>query len=126
MSVPGIPGVPIRRRAPSGWRRIAFTECGAPVYTPKDPKIRKRDFRDCLAFVSDGAVYVRSEQLWETRRDVQLHEMEHLKQARYFGPLFHPVYDWCNAIVGRWKNPFEVEARRAEKPPKKKKSRKGK
>ena len=105
-----------RKRAPSGWRRIAWTDYEAAVFVPKTAEIRKKSFRDCVAFVVDGAVFVRNEDTWNTREDVRRHEIEHLKQRQFFGPeLYEFLYAWLHDVSGYKQHPFEVLARKAEK-----------
>ncbi len=103
-----------RRRTPRGWSLVATTRCGAPVYTPKDPKRRRELFSDCVAYVDRGAVWVRSKTAWLRDRRLRLHEETHLRQIAFLGEDRFKVLYWAFSHLGYWLNPFEIAARLQE------------
>lgn len=100
--------------APEGWILVTTTTCGAPVYTPRCPRRRREIFDDSIAFVDEGAVWVRSKTAW--LRDVKLrrHEETHLRHIAWLGE--RRFWRWYRAlsVFGYWLNPFEIAARAAE------------
>ncbi len=93
---------------------MATTSCGSPVYTPKDPKRRKEFFADCIAYVDQGAVWVRSKTAWLRDRRLRRHEETHLAQIAFWGEeTFERLY-WVFSHLGYWLNPFEIAARARE------------
>ncbi len=105
-----------RRRVPR-WHLIAYTSCGVPVYAPANAETRRAFFRDSLAFVDEsGRVFARSRSLWLRSPALRRHEEMHLKQMRVLGrAVFFAAYRACNQLVGYAANPFEMQARGAER-----------
>jgi len=99
------------RRTPRGWTLVTTTRCGAPVYTPKDPKRRRELFEDCVAYVDQGAVWVRSKTAWLRNRRLQRHEETHLRQIACLGEDRFKILYWAFSHLGYWLNPFEIAAR---------------
>jgi hypothetical protein len=102
------------RRTPRGWTRIATTRCGAPVFTPKDPKKRREIFHDCVAYVDRGSVWVRSKTAWLRDRKLRRHEETHLAQIAFWGEERFKLLYWAFSHLGYWLNPFEIAARAQE------------
>lgn len=100
---------------PRGWTLVTSTRCGAPVYTPKSPKRRREFFADCVAYVDDGAVWVRSRTAWVRDARLRRHEEAHLAQIAYLGE--ERFWRWYRAfsVLGYWLNPFEIAARASER-----------
>ncbi|KPJ83562.1 MAG: hypothetical protein AMS19_04005 [Gemmatimonas sp. SG8_23] len=90
---------------------MTTTRCGSPVYTPADPKRRRELFRDCIAYVDDGAVWVRSKTAWLRDRRLRLHEETHLRQIACLGEERFKLLYWLFSHMGYWLNPFEIAAR---------------
>ena len=96
---------------PEGWTLVTTTNCGAPVYTPLCPKRRREFFEDCIAYVDDGAVWVRSKTAWLRDARLRRHEETHLAQIAWLGEK--RFWRWYRAfsLFGYWLNPFEIAAR---------------
>jgi hypothetical protein len=103
-----------RRRAPTGWAFVTTTQCGAPVYTPRDPKRRREFFEDCIAYVDRGCVWVRSKTAWLRDARLRRHEERHLAQAAWLGEHRFKLLYWACSHLGYRLNPFEIAARAAE------------
>ena len=101
-------------RTPDGWTFVTTTSCGAPVYTPACPRRRREIFHDCIAFVDEGAVWVRSKTAWLRDRKLRRHEETHLRHIAWLGE--RRFWRWYRAfsLFGYWLNPFEIAARVAE------------
>jgi hypothetical protein len=101
-------------KVPVGWRFVTRTTCGAPVFTPECPKRRREIFHDCIAFVDEGAVWVRSKTAWLRDRKLRRHEETHLRHIAWLGE--RRFWRWYRAfsVLGYWLNPFEIAARAAE------------
>ncbi len=52
-------------------------------------------------------------QLMQPGSTLWIHEGEHTRQWKYFGPAFPPLYLWFHFTRGYSKNPFEQAARAA-------------
>lgn len=101
-------------RVPRGWVRVTTTACGAPVFTPRDSRRRREFFPDCVAYVVDRAVWVRSKSAWLRDRRLRRHEEAHLAQIAWLGEACFERLYWLGSCVGYRLNPFEIVARWAE------------
>ena len=84
------------------------------MYTPKDPKKRRELFHDCIAYVDEGAVWVRSKTAWLRDASLRRHEETHLAQMRWLGEGRFKFWYWAFSHLGYWLNPFEIAARAHE------------
>jgi len=117
------------KRAPRGWKRIDVVPEGAIVVEPKSSQIRRKAFsghaKNMDAFADDGIIYVYDAQIWFRNETLQVHERTHIRQEQEWGyHLLNRMYDYCDKLVGYDHNPFEVEARNAEKALRRNKNRK--
>jgi hypothetical protein len=94
---------------------VTTTTCGAPVYTPANPRRRREFFPDCVAYVDEGAVWVRSKTAWLRDRSLRKHEERHLAQIAYLGEDRFKLLYWAFSLVTYRFNPFEIGARLAER-----------
>ena len=76
--------------------------------------MRKEFFDDCIAYVDDGAVWVRSKTAWLRDRKLRLHEETHLRQIAWLGERRFSFLYWLFSHAGYWLNPFEIAARAGE------------
>jgi len=100
---------------PRGWKLVTLTSCGAPVFTPECPKRRRELFDDCVAYVDEGAVWVRSKTAWLRDPKLRRHEETHLAQIAWLGEDRFRFWYSAFSLVGYWLNPFEVMARARER-----------
>lgn len=99
---------------PDGWAFVTMTSGGAPVFTPECARRRHEIYDDCITFVDDGAIWVRSKTAWLRDRELRRHEEPHLRHIAMLGE--RRFWRWYRAFpfVGYWLNPFEIAARIAE------------
>lgn len=88
---------------------------GVPVYVVRAAWFRKRFMKDVLAFTWGRRIVFRSTKVLH-RRDVQKHELEHIRQRDRVGSsvIYALRYAWYRRVYNRWDHPYELAARRAE------------
>ena len=94
---------------------MTTTRCGAPVYTPACAKHRREFFHDCVAYVEEGAVWVRSKTAWVRDARLRRHEETHLAQIAWLGEDRFWCWYGVFSLLGYRLNPFEIAARARER-----------